>query len=70
LGLQNGKEFFSWKDRDNLFETAWRVDGKMVAAAMENHNIVVVNTKALKVPEDDEPEASGSGQKAITQGEA
>ncbi|KAG8774711.1 hypothetical protein FRC12_001859 [Ceratobasidium sp. 428] len=64
---KNGKEFFSWEDELNLFETAWRIDGKMVAAAMENHQIVVVNTKALKVPAD-EPEASGSGQKAITQG--
>ncbi|KAG8689504.1 hypothetical protein FRC08_010918 [Ceratobasidium sp. 394] len=64
---KNGVEFFSWEDDLNLFETAWRTDGKMVAAAMENHQIVVVNTKALKVPPD-EPEASGSGQKAITQG--
>ncbi|QRV97564.1 F-box-like/WD repeat-containing protein TBL1XR1 [Ceratobasidium sp. AG-Ba] len=62
---KNGKEFFSWEDERNLYETAWRVDGKMVAAATESHQIVVINTKALKIPED-EPEDSSSGQKVIT----
>ncbi|KAG9128157.1 hypothetical protein FRC07_004269 [Ceratobasidium sp. 392] len=60
------KEFFSWEDELSLYETAWRIDGKMVAVAMENHQIAVVNIKALNVPPD-EPEASGSKQKAVAQ---
>lgn len=49
--MQDGKAFFQWQDQKNLFETAWRLDGKMVAAAMEGHNIAVIDTSKISIPE-------------------
>ncbi|KAF8603965.1 WD40 repeat-like protein [Ceratobasidium sp. AG-I] len=56
---KDGKAFFQWQDQKNLFETAWRLDGKMVAAAMEGHNIAVIDTSRISVPE---------GRRALTGG--
>ncbi|CAE6440907.1 unnamed protein product [Rhizoctonia solani] len=47
---KDGKEFFSWSDKDSLFETAWRVDGKAVAAAMENSMVAVVRMPSISIP--------------------
>lgn len=59
-----GKEIFSWQDKDNLFETAWRVDGKMVAAAMENHMIAVVRMDKVNALGEDA--TAKAAQMAIT----
>lgn len=40
------------------------MDGKMVAVAMEGHNIAVIDTSKLEIP----PDEVKPGQKAITQG--
>ncbi|KAG8733175.1 hypothetical protein FRC11_008177 [Ceratobasidium sp. 423] len=56
---KDGKEFFSWSDKDSLFETAWRVDGKAVAAAMENSMVAVVRMPSITIPgEEDKSEAA------------
>ncbi|KAJ1301467.1 hypothetical protein OPQ81_008724 [Rhizoctonia solani] len=56
---KDGKEFFSWSDKDSLFETAWRVDGKAVAAAMENSMVAVVRMPSISIPgEEDKTETS------------
>ncbi|CAE6405142.1 unnamed protein product [Rhizoctonia solani] len=47
---KDGKEFFSWSDKESLFETAWRVDGKAVAAAMENSMVAVVRMPSISIP--------------------
>ncbi|KAF8756266.1 WD40 repeat-like protein [Rhizoctonia solani] len=56
---KDGKEFFSWQDKDALFETAWRVDGKAVAAAMENSMVAVVRMPSITIPgEEDKAETA------------
>jgi hypothetical protein len=42
-----------------LFETAWRVDGKAVAAAMENSMVAVVRMPSITIPgEEDKTETA------------
>ncbi|CAE7194593.1 unnamed protein product [Rhizoctonia solani] len=57
--VKDGKEFFSWSDKDALFETAWRFDGKAVAAAMENSMVAVVRMPWVTIPgEEDKSETA------------